>query len=170
MNTNERYFIITNPNGNDAGEYSWIFAHNPLRNVIKGDMIQVYEEFERRGGDAFVSLSDLTEITKQDYEAISELINEGEDTSELIQSVLNKYTKLHVLQADIIYKALYYTANNEGLEIPSELTETFKILAEHNPYDTHVEHTVEVMEFLNEFIRNSSNYSEYFLEEDEDEK
>ena len=77
-------------------------------------------------------------------------------------------TKLHVIQADIIYKALYYTAINEGVEIPVELTETFKVLAERNPQDTDAVHTVEVMEYLNEFIKNSEEYSSYFTDEDED--
>ena len=78
-------------------------------------------------------------------------------------------TKLHVIQADIIYKALYYVASNEGIEIPVELSETFKVLAERNPQDTDAANTVEVMEYLNEFIKNSEEYSSYFSKEDEDE-
>lgn len=77
-------------------------------------------------------------------------------------------TKLHVIQADIIFKALYYTAKNEGIEIPEELTETFEMLAEDNPNDTDVAHTVEVMEYLNEFIKNSPEYKEHFIKEDDE--
>jgi transcriptional regulator len=71
------------------------------------------------------------------------------------------------IQADIIFKALYYTARNEGVELPSELTEVYEVLAEHNPNDTFVEHTVEVMDFLSDFLRNSSYYKEFFIEENE---
>lgn len=72
-----------------------------------------------------------------------------------------------VIQADIIFKALYYTARNEGAEIPEELTEIYRVLAEENPKDTHVEHTVEVMEYLSEFIKSSSEYSSYFMPDDD---
>lgn len=71
------------------------------------------------------------------------------------------------IQADIIFKALYYTARNEGVEIPEELTEIYEVLAEQNPKDTHVSHTVEVMEYLSEFIKNSCEYQNYFIKEDE---
>ena len=72
-------------------------------------------------------------------------------------------TKIHVLQADIIFKALYYTARNEGVELPERLTETYIILAEENPKETHAYHTVEVMEYLNGFIESSPEYKEYFI-------
>ncbi len=78
------------------------------------------------------------------------------------------YTKLHAVQADIIFKALYYTAKNEGIEIPKELIETFEILAEDNPMETHASHTVEVMEYLSDFIKNSRDYSTYFMIEDDE--
>ncbi|WP_017474178.1 hypothetical protein [Bacillus licheniformis] len=51
-----------------------------------------------------------------------------------------------VLQADIIFKALYYVARNEGLEITEELTEIYKVLAEDNPRDSDVSETLDVME------------------------
>lgn len=63
--------------------------------------------------------------------------------------------------------ALYYLANNEGIELPEELNETFKVLAERNPQDTDAVHTVEVMEYLNEFIKNSDEYSNYYLKEED---
>lgn len=71
-----------------------------------------------------------------------------------------------VIQADIIFKALYYTARNEGAEITEELTEIYKVLAEDNPNDTHVTNTVEVMEYLSEFIKNSCEYRTYFIKDD----
>lgn len=76
--------------------------------------------------------------------------------------------EIHVIQADIIFKALYHTAKNEGIEIPEELTETFEILAEENPNDTHASHTIEVMEYLNRFIKNSPVYETYFIKEDDE--
>ena len=79
------------------------------------------------------------------------------------------YTKLHVLQADIIFKALYYTARGEGIEIPEELTKTYEVLAEWNPKETESFQTVEVMKYLNDFIKNNPEYSEHFIEEDENE-
>ncbi|WP_209124495.1 hypothetical protein [Alkalihalobacillus sp. BA299] len=71
------------------------------------------------------------------------------------------------IQADIIFKALYYTARNEGVEIKEELTEIYEVLAEDNPNETHVIDTVDVMEYLSEFIKNSSEYREYFIKEDD---
>lgn len=67
---------------------------------------------------------------------------------------------INTIQADIIFKALYYAARNEGMKIPAELTEIYEVLAEQNPNETHVEHTVDVMESLSEFIKNE--YNEYF--------
>ncbi|MCY8738157.1 hypothetical protein MOD71_22010 [Bacillus haynesii] len=72
-----------------------------------------------------------------------------------------------VSKADVIYKALYYTASNEGVEIPEELTEIFIVLAEENPKETHVEESVDVMEYLGEFIKNSAEYRPYFEKEDD---
>lgn len=77
---------------------------------------------------------------------------------------------LTTIQADIIYKALHYVATNEGLEIPGECDEAYKILAEYNPRDTHSNDVVDVMEYLLGSIKNSDDYKEYFLqggEEDE---
>ena len=70
------------------------------------------------------------------------------------------------IQADIIFKALYYTARNEGVEIKKELTEIYEVLAEENPNDTHVTDTIDVMEYLSEFIKKSGQYSTYFIKED----
>lgn len=72
------------------------------------------------------------------------------------------------IQADIIFKALYYTARNENIEIPEPLTEIYEVLAEQNPRETYAEHTIEVMESLSEFIKNSNDYSSYFIKEEED--
>lgn len=74
---------------------------------------------------------------------------------------------ISVIQADIIFKALYYTASREGAEIPDELTEIFVVLAEDDPFDTNVSDTVDVMEYLSEFIKNSSEYSPYFIPEED---
>jgi hypothetical protein len=72
------------------------------------------------------------------------------------------------IQADIIFKALYYTARNEGVEIKEELTEIYEVLAEDNPNETYVTDIIDVMEYLSEFIKNSSEYREYFIKEDDD--
>jgi transcriptional regulator len=74
---------------------------------------------------------------------------------------------INAIQADIIFKALYYAARNEGVKIPEYLTEIYEVLAEQNPQETYIEHTVEVMESLAGFIVNSSEYEDYF-EEDQD--
>lgn len=73
------------------------------------------------------------------------------------------------IQADIIFKALYYVARNQGLEIPDELTEVYKVLAEENPYETQATDTLDVMESLSGFIKTSSGYQEYFLEDESEE-
>lgn len=78
-----------------------------------------------------------------------------------------KKKPISIIQADIIFKALYYTARNEGVEMTEELTEIYEVLADHNPKDTHVTDTVEVMEYLSEFIKNSDDYQEFFLKEDD---
>lgn len=69
------------------------------------------------------------------------------------------------IQADIIFKALYYTALKEGVDIPEELTKVYEVLAENNPNDTDVANTVEVMEYLVDFIKDCEIYSYYFKEE-----
>ncbi|KAA6446923.1 hypothetical protein [Bacillus swezeyi] len=74
---------------------------------------------------------------------------------------------IDILQADIIFKALYYTARNEGVEITEELTEIYEVLAEDNPYETHATDIVDVMEDLIEFIKNSYEYCTYFIKEDD---
>lgn len=61
-------------------------------------------------------------------------------------------------QADIIFKALYYTAREEDVEIPKKLTEIYEVLAEFNPRDTHVTHTLEVMEYLSDIIKSSNEF------------
>ncbi|WP_282155734.1 hypothetical protein [Cytobacillus gottheilii] len=75
--------------------------------------------------------------------------------------------KIDLIQADIIFKALYYTARNEKLELPEELTTVYEVLAEQNPNNTYAEHTLDVMKYLVEFIRSSKDYKEYFLSEKE---
>jgi hypothetical protein len=77
--------------------------------------------------------------------------------------------KKHIaaIQADIIFKALYYTARNEGVEIKEELTEIYEVLAEDNPNDTYVTDTIDVMEYLSEFIKQSVEYRTYFIKEDD---
>ncbi|KAA6451352.1 MULTISPECIES: hypothetical protein [Bacillus] len=69
-----------------------------------------------------------------------------------------------LLEADIIFKALYYVASNEGLEITEELTDIYKVLVEDR--DSDVSETLDVMENLSEFIKNSDEFEEYFLEEE----
>lgn len=81
------------------------------------------------------------------------------------------FKNIHVLQADIVFKALYYTARKEGVKIPAEITKTYEVLAEQNPKETHVHHTVEVMEYLNDFIISHQDYRDSFSEdEDEDDE
>lgn len=80
-----------------------------------------------------------------------------------------EHIQIHLLQADIIYKALHYVAKHEGLPIPEELEKTFVVLAEQNPNETHAAHTLEVMEHLNDFIKNHEQYNDYFTEEEEEE-
>lgn len=74
---------------------------------------------------------------------------------------------LNPIQADIIFKALHYAARNEGVEIPLECEEVYTVLAETNPRETHIEHTIDVMEMLVKFIKNDEYYQEYFEEEEE---
>lgn len=42
-------------------------------------------------------------------------------------------------------------------------------MAEENPRETYVEHTIEVMEYLCSFIKDSESYKGYFEAENEDE-
>jgi len=72
---------------------------------------------------------------------------------------------LNAIQADIIYKALFYTAKSEGVHISEELEEVFTVVADHNPNETNVSDTVDVMEMLVDVIKNSNPYAEYFEEE-----
>jgi hypothetical protein len=74
------------------------------------------------------------------------------------------------IQADIIFKALHYVCRSENIEVPEECEEVFRVLAEENPKDTHDIHTIEVMEYLSSFIKNSEQYREYFQEEIEEEE
>ncbi|MED1738170.1 hypothetical protein P4U97_01295 [Bacillus swezeyi] len=73
---------------------------------------------------------------------------------------------INAIQADIIFMSLYNAARNEGVEITEELTEIYVVLAEENPMDTDVADTVDVMEYLSEFIKNSDEYREYFIKDD----
>ena len=70
---------------------------------------------------------------------------------------------INPIQADIIFKALHYVAVNEQIEVPKECEEVFRVLAEENPLETYAEYTVEVMEYLQDFIRNSEEHREHFI-------
>ena len=74
--------------------------------------------------------------------------------------------EVSTLQADIIFKALHYVCKSEGIEVPEECEEVFRVLAEENPCDTNDFDTVHVMESLVEYIKNGSQYKEYFEDED----
>lgn len=78
------------------------------------------------------------------------------------------HIQIHLIQADIIYKALHYVAKHEGVSIPEELEKTYEVLAEQNPNETVSSDTLDVMESLNSFIRNNEPYKQYFEEEEED--
>lgn len=84
----KRFFIITNPEGNAAGEHYWIVRYDPTSCSIKDGQIEVYEEFTTRSGTDFVPLEDLTEITARQYEEIGFLASDGDDTAVLIDLVL----------------------------------------------------------------------------------
>ena len=76
--------------------------------------------------------------------------------------------ELTVIQADIIFKALYYVAEREKVEIPEECRTIYTVLAEQNPKETHAEDTIDVMDYLSSFIKNDDGYTEYFTEQLED--
>lgn len=78
--------------------------------------------------------------------------------------------KLNSIQADIVFKALHYVCVNEKIEVPEEYEEIFRVLAEENPRETNAVDSLDVMEHLSEFIKNSEEYQDYFevVEEDED--
>ncbi|MEK5501015.1 hypothetical protein [Bacillus sp. FSL M8-0168] len=46
----------------------------------------------------------------------------------------------------------------------AEMTEIYEVLAEENINETHVEDTLEVMEYLSEFIKNSNEYRTYLID------
>lgn len=69
-----------------------------------------------------------------------------------------KNIKIGALQADIIYKALYYTAKNEGLQLTDEQEETGRILAD----------GLDIMDMLQDLIQNDEEYAEYFIDEDDE--
>lgn len=75
---------------------------------------------------------------------------------------------IHILQADIIFKALHYVCKREGVEMNENLESVFSVLAEMNPNDTHVSDARDVMENLAGFIKNHEDYKEYFDEEEEE--
>lgn len=75
--------------------------------------------------------------------------------------------KISPIQADIIFKALHYVCVNEKISVPEECEEVFRVLAEENPMDTDAAHSVEAMEHLINFIKNSDPYREYFEEEED---
>ena len=77
-----------------------------------------------------------------------------------------KNIKIGALQADIIYKALYYTAKNEGLQLTDEQEETGRILAEEDPANTCLADVLDIMDMLQELIQNDETYAEYFTSEE----
>lgn len=77
---------------------------------------------------------------------------------------------LHILQADIIFKALHYVCEREGIEMTEETEEVFRVLAEQNPSDTHASDALDVMNSLTSFIKNHDDYKEYFEEETDEEE
>lgn len=86
----KRYFVITNPTGNVAGDYGWIVFYHPVFGKILNGMISVCEEFAHGDPDESmaVPLSDLTEITKEQYEKIGDCLIKGEDPSDVIADIL----------------------------------------------------------------------------------
>lgn len=76
---------------------------------------------------------------------------------------------LSPVQADIIFKALYYVTRQESLDVSASCETLYTILAERNPNETHVEDIVDVMEVLNQFIRQDERYAEVIAEEEETE-
>lgn len=86
----KRYFVITNPTGNVAGDYGWIVFYHPVFGKILNGMISVCEEFAHGDSDESmaVPLSDLTEITKEQYEKIGDCLIKGEDPSDVIADIL----------------------------------------------------------------------------------
>lgn len=72
---------------------------------------------------------------------------------------------IHILQADIIYKALHYVCRNEGIQVNEELKEVFNVLAEINPNDTNASDCIDIMDSLKEFIKQGKEYKEYFNNE-----
>jgi hypothetical protein len=69
---------------------------------------------------------------------------------------------INPIKADIIYKALYYVCHHEKIEVPKELKEVFEVLAFDNPNDTNDIDVLYVMNGLNEYIRSSEPYVDYF--------
>lgn len=53
------YFIITNLNGNDLGEYGWIVEHDSEKHLNEGDMIEAAEYFSGTGSTALVHRKDI---------------------------------------------------------------------------------------------------------------
>lgn len=86
----KRYFIITNPTGNVVGDCGWIVYHHPIKGRILNGMIDVCEEFTGSCMDENipVPLSDLTEISKEQYVKIAEIRNDGDDPTDFIDSIL----------------------------------------------------------------------------------
>ncbi|MEX3623753.1 hypothetical protein [Viridibacillus arvi] len=121
-----RYFIITNPEGNAAGEWNWIVQYDPRYCSIQNDMIEVSEEFSNRGVSSFtVPLADLTEITKKQYEELSYLVSDGDDPSDLIKSILNN---LEVENEPTFNAAERYSrAENELMQLGRKLNDHYQL-------------------------------------------
>lgn len=73
------------------------------------------------------------------------------------------------VQADIIFKALYYVLRQEKVEVSASCEELYTFLAEHNPNDTHIHDVLDVMERLDTFIRADQGYADTIREESEEE-
>lgn len=71
---------------------------------------------------------------------------------------------INEIQADIIFKALHYAATSEGLAVDDDIQKSFEFLAERNANETYIENTIEVMEYLNTFIKESETYTEWIEE------
>lgn len=82
------YYIVTNVNGNDVGEYGWIVEHDSGKHQSYENMIEVAELYSGRGATALIPRADVFEITEEQYNELSELTNKGEDTSDLLSSII----------------------------------------------------------------------------------
>lgn len=76
---------------------------------------------------------------------------------------------IHIIQADIIYKALHYVCKHEDIPVNDELERVFKVLSEDNPCNTGASDCLDVMAGLANFIKSHDMYAEYFEGNEDDE-